>query len=64
MMSERSIMAIGKLFQRGKCVIPKEVREALGLNDGDRIYFIQDELGGVFLEKAPTLKKERLGKYR
>jgi bifunctional DNA-binding transcriptional regulator/antitoxin component of YhaV-PrlF toxin-antitoxin module len=39
------------------------VREALKIEDGGRVYFIQDELGRIYIEKAPTLRRERKGKY-
>lgn len=62
-MSEKQIVGIGKLFQHGKCQIPKEVRAALFLKDGDRIYFVQEE-NGIVLEKAPPIRKrELMGKY-
>ena len=42
-MSE-AVLAISKLFDRGKVVIPKEVRERLHVADGDKIVWIEDEL--------------------
>lgn len=61
-MSEKNILGISKLYQRGKAQIPSEVRKVLGLKDGDRVYFTRDERGRILLEKAPALK-EHLGKY-
>lgn len=60
---DRVIFAIAKVHGRGRVQLPKEVRESLKVDDGDKIYFIKDELGNILLERAPTLKRERLGKY-
>jgi len=62
-MVEENIIAISRVFQYGKTQLPKEVRELLGIKDGDRIYYIQDETGNVYIRKAPEIKKERWGRY-
>ena len=36
----RSIVAVSKIFQHGKTVVPAEVRRNLGLEDGDRLVWI------------------------
>jgi len=38
---------ISKLTHRGQTTVPKPVREALGVSDGDHIAFRLDERGGV-----------------
>ena len=62
-MGERVILAVAKVHGKGRVQIPKQVREALKIEDGGRVYFIQDELGRIYIEKAPTLRRERKGKY-
>jgi len=46
-------MQIGAtLTSKGQITIPKEVREALGLDAGDRVYFRVSE-GGAVMTKTP-----------
>ena len=46
-------MQIGAtLTSKGQLTIPKEVREALGLEAGDRVYFTVHQ-GGAVLTKVP-----------
>jgi antitoxin PrlF len=46
-------MQIGAtLTSKGQLTIPKEVREALGLEAGDRVYFSVHQ-GGAVLTKVP-----------
>ena len=61
-MDEKNIVGVSKVFQHGKTQLPRDVRKLLGLKDGDRVYYVQDEFGRIFLEKAPSLVK-RVGKY-
>jgi len=57
-----SVIAISKLYQHGKTQVPKIVRKMLNLKDGDRIYYVQDLDGRIYLEKAPELKRV-VGRY-
>ena len=47
-----TVLSISKVFQRGKVVIPKEVRERLKIKDGDRILWYLNELGEVCVKKV------------
>jgi len=47
----RRIVATSKIFQHGKIVVPKEVREVLGLSDGDKLVWIF-EGGRIFVMNA------------
>jgi len=58
---EKNVIGHSSLFQGGKTVVPKVVRELLKLNDGDKIQYVLVD-GKIFLEKAPSLVK-RVGKY-
>lgn len=62
MATDRLIIQTVKVHGKGRIQIPKEVRQILGISDGDLLYFVQDISGKIFLEKAPTLKKGP-GKY-
>jgi antitoxin PrlF len=42
-------MAVSTLTSKGQVTIPKEVRERLGLKEGDRLVFRFDELGNLVL---------------
>ena len=56
-------MDVSTVFQGGKTVIPKKVRELLGVKDGDRICYLQDELGRVYIEKAEIVVGEVKKRY-
>ncbi len=52
-------MAAAVLTSKGQVTIPKEIRERLGVQQGDRIEFV--EMGpGEFAVKAATLDIRRL----
>lgn len=38
----RDVLSISKVFQHGKTQVPKEVRNALNLNDGDKILWYSE----------------------
>lgn len=46
------MLGIAKLSRRGLMVLPKEVREALNLQDGDQVVFIEEN-GRIFIIKGP-----------
>jgi AbrB family looped-hinge helix DNA binding protein len=56
-MSKSVIIAVTKVYGKGRIQLPKEVRLTLEVKDGDRIYFTQDELGRIYVEKAPKIEK-------
>jgi bifunctional DNA-binding transcriptional regulator/antitoxin component of YhaV-PrlF toxin-antitoxin module len=41
------IVAISRVFQKGKTVIPSEVRRLLGVSDGDKILWRYDKVRGI-----------------
>jgi len=45
------ILAVSRVFQRGKTQVPKEVRKALGVNDGDNLVWRLDDDGRIFLKR-------------
>ncbi len=45
-------MATATVTSKGQITIPKEVRDALGLESGDRVTFVTDEDGRVGLRPA------------
>ena len=47
------IIGIAKLSRRGLMVLPKEVREALKLEEGDQVVFIQED-GKIVLVRGPV----------
>lgn len=44
------VFAVSKVFQRGKTQIPKEVRKALELRDGDRVLWYYKD-GEIFVKR-------------
>jgi len=57
-MSE-NVLAIAKVWGKGRIHIPGEVRKMLGIEDGDRIYFVENMMGDLIFRKAPSLVKGR-----
>jgi len=45
-----------KVHGRGRVHIPKEVRKILELEDGDKLIFLKDVNGRVYIKKAEVLK--------
>ena len=62
-MSNHIIIAVGKVHGGGRVQLPKEVRELLDIRDGDKVYFVQDDLGRIIIERAPKLERKLVGKY-
>jgi len=52
-------ICVSTVSQKGLTTIPKEVRDLLGINAGDRIIFRIDRDGNVRLQKALLLPAER-----
>jgi bifunctional DNA-binding transcriptional regulator/antitoxin component of YhaV-PrlF toxin-antitoxin module len=44
------VFAVSKVFQHGKTQVPKEVREVLKLEDGDRILWFNED-GKIFVQR-------------
>ena len=46
-------MQVGaRMSSKGQLTVPKEVRDALGLDEGDRVYF-RVQRGGAVISKVP-----------
>lgn len=56
-------MAEARLTRKGQVTIPKEVREALGLSNGDRVAFVATPTG-VLLVPARGDIRELRGMFR
>lgn len=50
-------MSVTKLEQ-GSVILPEEVREALGLEEGETLY-VEIVAGGVLVRRAPLSREER-----
>ena len=46
-------MATSKIFQKGKTVVPSEVRRILGVDDGDNIAWMYNELESIIVILTP-----------
>jgi AbrB family looped-hinge helix DNA binding protein len=57
-------MASATLTSKGQLTVPKSVREALGLESGDRIEFVETEKGEFRIIAATRSIQELNGKYR
>jgi antitoxin PrlF len=54
-------MTTSVLSSKGQIVIPKEVREKLGLDAGDRVQFVEDPNGGYKIVPATGDVRELRG---
>jgi AbrB family looped-hinge helix DNA binding protein len=52
-MSTISMVALG---DKGRVVVPKSIRDEIGLEEGDRFAIFVDELGRVILETPAAVK--------
>lgn len=57
-------MATATLTSKGQLTVPKSVRDALGLDSGDRVEFIETEKGEFAIIAATRSIQELNGKYR
>jgi AbrB family looped-hinge helix DNA binding protein len=57
---KRNVVRVGR---RGQMVLPKAVREALGLNEGDQLW-VEVEGNRVILRPVSSLVRESLGSLR
>ena len=57
-------MATATLTSKGQITVPKSVREALGLDSGDRVEFVETEKGEFAIIAATRSIQELNGKYR
>ncbi len=49
-------MGVRTVQDRGRLQIPKKVRELIGLEDGDSVYWIQGLDGRFYIAKAVELR--------
>ncbi|UUZ80482.1 AbrB/MazE/SpoVT family DNA-binding domain-containing protein [Paenibacillus sp. P26] len=52
-------MEVSRISSKGQVTIPKSIRDALNLSEGDRVAFVQDE-GKVVITKASLLALREL----
>ena len=57
-------MAIATLTSKGQITIPAQVRDALGLEAGDRIEFVEQEKGKFAIIPATRSVRELKGLFR
>ncbi len=50
------IMGVRKVQDRGRLQIPKKVRDLIGLEDGDSVYWVQGLDGRFYIAKAVELR--------
>jgi AbrB family looped-hinge helix DNA binding protein len=60
MPKKRNVVRVGR---RGQMVLPKAVREALGVNEGDQLW-VEVEGNRVILRPVSSLVRESLGSLR
>ena len=50
------IMGVRKIQDRGRLQVPRKVRDLIGLEDGDSVYWIQGLDGRFYIAKAVELR--------
>ena len=55
--NEKRIYGTAKVGEKGQIVIPKEAREAFGINTGDTMMIFGDVTCGIFITKAELFEK-------
>ena len=55
--TEKRIFGTAKVGEKGQIVIPKEAREAFGINTGDTMMIFGDVTCGIFITKAELFAK-------
>jgi AbrB family looped-hinge helix DNA binding protein len=53
-------MSISTVSRKGQVVIPRDVREALGIRPGDTLDFVLDGSGGISVRRAERIPLGRL----
>ena len=53
----KHIFGTAKINDRGQVVIPKKARELFGINNGDSLIVLGDEVAGIALIKADVFEK-------
>lgn len=54
------IVAISRVFQKGKTVIPLEVRKLLGVSDGDKVVWRFNKLKGIIYMQVKDLVRFKI----
>ena len=52
---DSDIVDISRVFQRGKTVIPSDVRSLLGISDGDKVVWRYDKLKNIIYIQVKDL---------
>ncbi len=55
MASEKRVFGTAKVGEKGQIVIPKEAREAFGINSGDTLFIVGDLSLGMVIMKTDVL---------
>ena len=55
--TEKRIFGTAKVGEKGQIVMPKEAREAFGINTGDTMMIFGDVTCGIFITKAELFEK-------
>ena len=50
------ILGVRSIENRGRVQVPKKVRDIIGLEDGDSVYWIQGLDGRLYIAKAVELR--------
>ena len=59
---DSEVIATSKVFQKGKTVLPSEIRKILGIIDGDKVVWRYNKIRGIVFLNAPIQKGVRYTK--
>jgi antitoxin PrlF len=48
----KPVKVFSKVTSKGQVTIPKEIREKLGINEGDQLAFVEADNGEIVIKKA------------
>ena len=58
-MTEKKAFYRSRMRTKGQITVPAEIRDALGVNEGDDVLFFSDELGRVMITRAQIIPPEQ-----
>jgi len=58
----QTVLGLSSVYQHGKTQVPRRVRKALAIKDGDQILWLFEN-GKITVRRNPRVLEKKLGKY-
>jgi len=62
-MSVEELISVTRVYRGKRTQIPTEIARFLNVRDGDKIAWFMGKDGRVYIKKASSVPREKLGKY-